>query len=71
MSLTGFNLQRRRAAEKEAQSKRVTVKPTSRPEVADYGALTVPQLRSIAKDKGVDGQASMKRDDLIKALSEG
>lgn len=35
---------------------------------ADYNSMTVGDLRTIAKDKGMTGYSKMKKDDLIAAL---
>lgn len=34
----------------------------------DYNSLTVKELRTIAKEKGIEGYSDMKKDELIQAL---
>ena len=34
----------------------------------DYNSLTVKELKSLAKDKGIEGYYDMKKDELIEAL---
>lgn len=59
MSLTGFNLMRRkRAAAKAAQES----------PAVDYDSMKIEDLKAAAKDAGIEGAASMKKADLLKAL---
>ena len=56
------------AAEESAETK----KPAAKKAVAkaDFSAMTVAQLKDEAKKKGIEGITSMKKADLIAALSK-
>ena len=62
--------------EKKASSKKVVTKPAAKKatpkkaETTDYNKLTVAQLKEEAKEKGIEGISSMKKADLIAALSK-
>jgi large subunit ribosomal protein L21 len=62
--------------EKKATAKKVAAKPAAKKatpkkaETADYSKLTVAQLKEEAKKKGIEGISSMKKADLIAALSK-
>ena len=62
--------------EKKATAKKVAAKPAAKkatPEkvvATDYSKLTVSQLKEDAKKKGIEGISSMKKADLIAALSK-
>lgn len=36
-----------------------------------YEKMTVPELKEMAKNKGVEGYSNMKKDELINVLKEG
>jgi len=59
-------------AKKEAPKKETTKaapkKETKKEESKDLTKLTVAELKAMAKDKGITGISTMKKDDLIKAL---
>ena len=62
--------------EKKATAKKAAAKPTAKKatrkkaETTDYSKLTVAQLKEEAKKKGIEGISSMKKADLIAALSK-
>ena len=56
-----------KAAPKKAASKKAA--PKKEAPAADLSSKTVAELKAMAKDKGVSGYSSMKKADLIKALS--
>ena len=62
--------------EKKATAKKVAAKPAAKKatpkkvEATDYSKLTVAQLKEEAKKKGIEGISSMKKVDLIAALSK-
>ena len=52
-------------ATKKAEPKKASIKKESQ----DLSSMSVAQLKTMAKDKGITGISSMKKADLIKALS--
>jgi len=63
-------------AEKKPVAKKATAKPAAKKpaakkvEAVDYSKLTVAELKVAAKKKGIEGISSMKKADLIAALSK-
>ena len=57
------------AKKKEAPKKAETKKVSAKKEKLDLSSLSVAQLKEMAKKKGITGISSMKKADLIKALS--
>ena len=54
-------------AEKKAAPKKAAA---MKAEAVDYSKLTVAELKEVAKKQGIEGISSMKKADLIKALSK-
>ena len=55
---------------KKAEAKKAEPKKaSSKKESQDLSSMSVAQLKTLAKDKGITGISSMKKADLIKALS--
>ena len=55
---------------KKAEAKKAEPKKaSSKKESQDLSSMSVAQLKTLAKDKGIKGISSMKKADLIKALS--
>ena len=52
-------------APKKAEAKKASPKKESQ----DYSSMSVAELKTLAKDKGIKGISSMKKADLIKVLS--
>ena len=53
----------------EAPKKAEVKKVSSKEETQDLSSMSVAALKTMAKDKGITGISSMKKADLIKALS--
>lgn len=56
-------------AKAEKAAEKVAEKAPKAEAAGDLSSMTVAQLKEIAKEKGITGISSMKKDDLIKALS--
>ena len=70
--LTGVKKTTAKKAEgpKKAEAKKAEPKKASaKKESQDLSSMSVAQLKTLAKDKGITGISSMKKADLIKALS--
>ena len=71
--LTGVS---KKATAKKAEAKKTVAtkkaepkKASAKKESQDLSSMSVAQLKTLAKDKGITGISSMKKADLIKALS--
>ena len=64
-------IQNKTSTKKEIASKSVSKKNSTdkKKEVKDLASLSVGKLKELAKEKGISGISSMKKADLIKALS--
>ena len=57
-------------AEKPAKKEEVKAeKPVEKEEAVDYSKMTVTELKKLAKEKGVTGYSTMKKDELISSLN--
>lgn len=51
------------------ETKAKAKKETKKEEKVDYSAMTVAELKKIAKEKGISGYSTMKKDELISSLN--
>ena len=59
-----------KAALEGKSTSKVVAKDTKEVETKDYSKLTVAELREVAKEKGIENVASMKKTDLLEALAK-
>ena len=55
-------------AKKEQKTESVSKKETKKEEAKDYSAMTLTELKAVAKSLGIKGYSTMKKDELISAL---
>ena len=48
--------------------KKEEVKEEVKEETVDYSKMTLTELKAVAKEKGIKGYSSMKKDELIQEL---
>ncbi len=58
----------KKAEVKEAFEKKEEVKEEVKEETVDYSKMTLTELKAVAKEKGIKGYSSMKKDELIQEL---
>jgi alpha-galactosidase/6-phospho-beta-glucosidase family protein len=61
------NEQKKRTAE----TRRKEGHEAEKKQETDYKALTVPELKGMAKEKNIEGYSTMKKNELVNALKEG
>ncbi len=69
MSVTGFNQRRRELAAQQAQEAEALSAESVQTKTLDD--ITYNELRALAKEKGIDGYGSMKKEELLEILGEG
>ena len=67
MSVTGFNQRRRELAAQQAQE----AEALSAESVQTLDDMTYNELRALAKEKGINGYGSKKKEELLEVLREG
>ncbi len=60
----------KKAEVKEVADKKEEVKEEVKEETVDYSAMTLTELKAVAKEKGIKGYSSMKKDELIEELAK-
>ena len=55
--------------EEPKKEKKTAKKETKKEEKVDYSAMTVAELKKLAKEKGITGYSTMKKDELISSLN--
>ena len=60
----------KKAEVKEAFEKKEEVKEEVKEETVDYSKMTLTELKAVAKEKGIKGYSSMKKDELIEELAK-
>ena len=58
----------KKAEVKEVADKKEEVKEEVKEETVDYSAMTLTELKAVAKEKGIKGYSSMKKDELLASL---
>ena len=54
---------------KEEKEEKPAKKTTKKEEKVDYSSMTVAELKKIAKEKGITGYSTMKKDELVSSLN--
>jgi len=55
--------------EKEVKEEKPAKKENKKEEKVDYSEMTVSELKKIAKEKGINGYSTMKKDELVSSLN--
>ncbi len=68
VELDNFEEEIEEVKETEVKAKEEIVEPKAE-EAADYSKMTVAELRKIAKEQGISGYSTMKKDELVSSLN--
>ncbi len=73
LEMVDYTVEEEKENKKTVSKKEAEVQPKEveeKTETADYSTMTLTELKSLAKEKGVKGYSTMKKEELISALAE-